>query len=74
MDKNVSDEQFEDIVVASSKAPPPASFYQLNIAAQEAATLAIARGEKVSGKEMRNVAKRTECSAEEERSNEIVQQ
>lgn len=43
----MSDEQFKDILAASSKAPPPASFYQLNIAAQEAATLAIARGEKL---------------------------
>ncbi|GMI48115.1 hypothetical protein TrCOL_g908 [Triparma columacea] len=46
-EKNVSNEEFASLVTSSSTAPPPSSFYQLNIAAQEAATLAIARGERL---------------------------
>jgi len=46
-EKNIEDKDFTEMQSLASKAPPPASFYQLNIAAQEAATLAIARGERL---------------------------
>jgi len=43
----VSDEDFASIKTSANTASPPASFYQLNLACQEAATTAISRGERL---------------------------
>ena len=56
-ERTVSDEVFAETRVTANTAPPPASFYQLNLAMQEAATTAISRGERLLEVEVSKKAK-----------------